>query len=96
VLARLKVELSLSTTDLRFALDILGCGPDMGRYPWLKPRGLPGMRSLLAHASLSQLAHDYDWSCPVFGGCPEELVKLARRDDKPVLCVRRKQALLLR
>jgi hypothetical protein len=60
VLARLKVEPHLSTTDLRFALDILGCGPDMGRYPWLKPRGLPGMRSLLAHASLSQLAHDYD------------------------------------
>jgi hypothetical protein len=60
VLARLKAEPHLSTTDLRFALDILGCGPDMGRYSWLKPRGLPGMRSLLAHASLSQLAHDYD------------------------------------
>jgi hypothetical protein len=60
VLARLKVEPHLSTTDLRFALDILGCGPDMGRYPWLKPRGLSGMRGLLAHASLSQLAHDYD------------------------------------
>jgi hypothetical protein len=60
VLARLKAEPYLPTTDLRFALDILGCGPDMGRYSWLKPRGLPGMRSLLAHASLSQLAHDYD------------------------------------
>jgi hypothetical protein len=60
VLARLKAEPHLATTDLRFALDILGCGPDMARYPWLKPRGLAGMRSLLAHASLSQLAHDYD------------------------------------
>ena len=60
VLARLKAEPNLRTTDLRFALDIVGCGPDMGRYSWLKPRGLSGMRSLLAHASLSQLAHDYD------------------------------------
>ena len=60
VLARLKAEPHLPTTDLRFALDILGCGPDLGRYPWLKPRALSGMRSLLAHASLSQLARDYD------------------------------------
>lgn len=60
VLARLKAEPHLPTTDLRFALDILGCGPDMGRYPWLKPRGLQGMRSLLAHTSLSQLARDCD------------------------------------
>jgi len=58
-LARLKTEPKLSTTDLRFALDILGCGPDVGRHSWLKPRRLPEMRSMLAHASLSQLARDY-------------------------------------
>lgn len=58
-LARLKAEPKLSTTDLRFALDILGCGPDVGRHSWLTPRRLPQMRSMLAHASLSQLARDY-------------------------------------
>lgn len=59
VLARLKSEPRLTTTDLRFALDMLGCGPDVGRHSWLKSRGLPEMRSILAHASLSQLARDY-------------------------------------
>src|SRR5258706_7586087 len=58
-LARLKAEPKLATTDLRFALDMLGCGPDIGRHSWLKPRNLPEMRSLLAHATLSQLARDY-------------------------------------
>lgn len=58
-LARLKAEPKLTTTDLRFALDILGCGPDVGRHNWLKPRSLPEMRSMLAHATLSQLARDY-------------------------------------
>ena len=58
-LARLKAEPKLTTTDLRFALDILGCGPDVGRHHWLKPRSLPEMRSMLAHATLSQLARDY-------------------------------------
>jgi hypothetical protein len=58
-LARLKTEPKLSTTDLRFALDMLGCGPDVGRHRWLKSRSLPEMRSLLAHASLAQLARDY-------------------------------------
>jgi hypothetical protein len=58
-LARLKATPKLSTTDLRLALDMLGCGPDMGRHRWLKPRSLPEMRSLLAHATLAQLARDY-------------------------------------
>lgn len=58
-LARLKAEPKLSTTDLRFALDILGCGPDVGQHTWLHPRRLPEMRSMLAHATLSQLARDY-------------------------------------
>lgn len=58
-LARLKAEPKLATTNLRFALDILGCGPDIGRHSWLKPRSLPEMRSMLAHATLSQLARDY-------------------------------------
>jgi hypothetical protein len=58
-LARLKTEPKLSTTDLRFALDMLECGPDVGRHSWLKSRSLPEMRSLLAHASLAQLARDY-------------------------------------
>jgi hypothetical protein len=58
-LARLKAEPKLATTDLRFALDMLGCGPDVGRHSWLKPRSLPEMRSLLAHATLAQLARDY-------------------------------------
>ena len=60
VLARLKAEPQLTTTDLRFALDILGCGPDVERHSWLKSRGLPDMRSMLAHATLSQLARDYN------------------------------------
>lgn len=60
VLGRLKAEPQLTTTDLRFALDILGCGPDLDRHPWLKSRGLPDMRSQLAQASLSQLARDYN------------------------------------
>ena len=59
VLARLKGEPQVSATDLRFALDILGCGPDMERHSWLKRRGLPEMRGMLAHATLSQLARDY-------------------------------------
>ena len=58
-LARLKATPKLSTTDLRFALDMLGCGPDVGRHSWLKPRSLPEMRSMLAHATLAQLARDY-------------------------------------
>jgi hypothetical protein len=58
-LARLKAAPKLSTTDLRFALDMLGCGPDVGRHSWLKPRSLPEMRGMLAHATLSQLARDY-------------------------------------
>ena len=60
VLARLKAEPQLPTTDLRFALDILGCGPDIGRHGWLKPRGLPEMRGMLGRATLSQLARDYN------------------------------------
>ena len=60
VLARLKLEPHLTTTDLRFALNILGCGPDVGRHPWLKSRNLTDMRGKLAHASLSQLARDYN------------------------------------
>ena len=59
-LARLKGEPQLSATDLRFALDIVGCGPDMERHSWLKRRGLPEMRGMLAHATLSQLARDYN------------------------------------
>ena len=47
VLARLKAEPNLRTTDLRFALDILGCGPDMGRYSWLKPCVLYTFNTLL-------------------------------------------------
>jgi hypothetical protein len=58
-LARLKAEPKLTTTDLRFALDVLGCGPDVGRHRWLTPRSLPEMRRMLAHATLSQLARDY-------------------------------------
>jgi len=58
-LARLKAEPKLTTTDLRFALDMLGCGPDVGRHSWLTPRSLPEMRSMLAHATLAQLARDY-------------------------------------
>ena len=59
VLARLKSESHLSTTDLRFALDMLGCGPDVSRHTWLKSRGLQEMRGILGHATLSQLARDY-------------------------------------
>jgi hypothetical protein len=59
VLARLKSEPRLTTSDLRFALDVLGCGPDVGRHTWLKSRGLSEMRSILSHATLSQLARDY-------------------------------------
>jgi hypothetical protein len=58
-LARLKAEPKLTTTDLRFALDVLGCGPDVGRHGWLAPRSLPEMRRMLAHATLAQLARDY-------------------------------------
>jgi hypothetical protein len=58
-LARLKAAPKLSTTDLRFALDILGCGPDVGRHSWLTPRSLPEMRRMLAHATLAQLSRDY-------------------------------------
>jgi hypothetical protein len=58
-LARLKAEPKLTTTDLRFALDTLGCGPDVVRHRWLTPRSLPEMRRMLAHATLSQLARDY-------------------------------------
>ena len=58
-LARLKAEPTLTTTDLRFALDMLGCGPDVGRHHWLTPRSLPEMRGMLAHATLAQLARDY-------------------------------------
>jgi hypothetical protein len=60
VLARLKAEPQITTTSLRFALDILGCGPDIERHNWLKSRGLAEMRGMLAHASLSQLARDYN------------------------------------
>ena len=60
VLARLKLEPHLTSTDLRFALNILGCGPDVGRHPWLKSRNLTDMRGKLGHASLSQLARDYN------------------------------------
>ena len=59
VLARLKSESRLTTTDLRFALDMLGCGPDVGRHTWLKSRGLQEMRGILGHVTLSQLARDY-------------------------------------
>ena len=59
VLARLKSESKLTTTDLRFALDMLGCGPDVGRHTWLKSRGLQEMRGILGHVTLSQLARDY-------------------------------------
>lgn len=52
VVARLKAESQLSTTDLRFALDILGCGPDVGQHSWFKPRALSQMRSMLAYVSL--------------------------------------------
>ena len=59
VLARLKREPRLTTTDLRFALDMLGCGPDVGQHTWLTSRTLQQMRSILAQATLSQLARDY-------------------------------------
>lgn len=61
VLARLKLASRLPTTDLRFALDTLGCGPNMGRHHWLTQRGLPEMRGMLARATLSQLARDYTY-----------------------------------
>lgn len=73
VLARLKNEPKLATTDLRFALDMLGCGPDVGRHTWLKARGPQEMRSILAHVALSQLARDYG----------EELSKMERNKLLP-------------